>query len=58
MNQENMLKIIDVQNEQWCEQMMHLLENDYYEEADALYLEYVVNGEEPEKFSWIMLQHE
>jgi N-acyl-L-homoserine lactone synthetase len=55
MNQENMIKIIDIQNEQWCEQMTYLVENDQYDDADALYLEYVVDGEEPEEFSWIML---
>jgi len=55
MNQENMIKIIDIQNEQWCERMEYLVENDQYDDADALYLEYVVDGEEPEEFSWIML---
>ncbi len=56
MNQENMVKIIDLQNEQWCERMTYLVENDHYDDADALYLEYVVDGEEPEEFSWIMLE--
>jgi hypothetical protein len=58
MNQENMIKIIDIQNEQWCEQMTYLVENDQYDDADALYLEYVVDGEEPEQFSWIMLMED
>jgi hypothetical protein len=58
MNQENMIKIIDIQNEQWCEQMTYLVENDQYDDADALYLEYVVDGEEPEEFSWIMLMED
>ena len=55
MSQENMIKIIDIQNEQWCEQMTRLVENDQYDDADALYLEYVVDGEEPEEFTWIAL---
>jgi hypothetical protein len=55
MNTENMIKIIDIQNEQWCEQMTYLVEKDQYEDAEALYLEYVIDGEEPEIFSWIML---
>lgn len=55
MNTENMIKIIDLQNEQWCERMTYLVENDQYDDADALYLEYVVDGEEPEEFSWIAL---
>jgi N-acyl-L-homoserine lactone synthetase len=58
MNQENMIKIIDIQNEQWCERMEYLVENDQYDDADALYLEYVVDGEEPEEFSWIMLMED
>jgi N-acyl-L-homoserine lactone synthetase len=55
MSQENMIRIIDIQNEQWCEQMTRLVENDQYDDADALYLEYVVDGEEPEEFTWIAL---
>ena len=55
MSQENMIKIIDIQNEQWCEQMTRLVENNQYDDADALYLEYVVDGEEPEEFTWIAL---
>ena len=58
MNQENMIKIIDIQNEQWCERMEYLVENDQYDDADALYLEYVVDGEKPEEFSWIMLMED
>lgn len=58
MSQENMLHIIDIQNEQWCEQMTRLVENDQYDDADALYLEYVVDGEEPEEFCWFMLEKE
>lgn len=55
MSQENMIQIIDTQNEQWCEQMARLIDNDQYEDAEALYLEYVVDGEEPEEFTWIAL---
>lgn len=58
MNQENMIKIIDIQNEQWCEQMTYLVESGQWDDADALYLEYVVDGEEPEQFSWIMLMED
>ena len=58
MSQENMIKIIDIQNEQWCEQMTRLVENDQYDDADALYLEYVVDGEEPEEFCWFMVEQE
>lgn len=58
MSQENMIRIIDIQNEQWCEQMTRLVENDQYDDADALYLEYVVDGEEPEEFCWFMLEKE
>lgn len=58
MSQENMLHIIDIQNEQWCEQMTRLVENDQYDDADALYLEYVVDGEEPEEFCWFMVEAE
>lgn len=58
MSQENMIRIIDIQNEQWCEQMTRLVENDQYDDADALYLEYVVDGEEPEEFCWFMLEQE
>lgn len=58
MSQENMIHIIDIQNEQWCEQMTRLVENDQYDDADSLYLEYVVDGEEPEEFCWFMLEKE
>lgn len=58
MSQENMIRIIDIQNEQWCEQMTRLVKNDQYDDADALYLEYVVDGEEPEEFCWFMLEKE
>jgi N-acyl-L-homoserine lactone synthetase len=58
MSQENMIRIIDIQNEQWCEQMTRLVENDQYDDADALYLEYVVDGEEPEEFCWFMVEQE
>jgi N-acyl-L-homoserine lactone synthetase len=56
MNTQNMVKIIDIQNEQWCEQMQNLIENDQYDDADSLYLEYVVNGEEPDEFSWFIVE--
>jgi hypothetical protein len=58
MNTENMIKIIDSQNEQWCERMTYLVSNDEFEDAESLYLEYVVDGEEPENFSWISLSPE
>lgn len=53
-----MLQIIDNQNEQWCQQMTYLMKNDEYENAESLYLEYVVNGEDPDEFSWIILETE
>lgn len=53
-----MLQIIDNQNEQWCQQMTHLMKNDEYENAESLYLEYVVNGEDPDEFSWFTLETE
>ena len=58
MKSEIMIQIIDTQNEQWCEQMARLIDNDQYEDAEALYLEYVVDGEEPEEFYWIILEEE
>jgi hypothetical protein len=58
MNKQNMLQIIDNQNEQWCQQMTYLMKNDEYENAESLYLEYVVNGEDPDEFSWIILETE
>lgn len=58
MNKQNMLQIIDNQNEQWCQQMEYLMKNDEYENAESLYLEYVVNGEDPDEFSWFTLETE
>lgn len=55
MNTETMNTIINIQNEQWCDQMMKLIENDQYEDAESLYLEYVVDDEEPEEFYWFQV---
>ena len=38
----------------WNHQMCYLVDKDRYDDADALYLEFVVDGEEPE--DWMFLE--
>ena len=38
----------------WNHQMCYLVDKDRYDDADALYLEFVVDGEEPEE--WMFLE--
>jgi hypothetical protein len=38
----------------WNHQMCYLVDKDCYDDADALYLEFVVDGQEPE--DWIFLE--
>lgn len=38
----------------WNHQMCYLVDKDRYDDADALYLEFVVDGEEPE--DWLFLE--
>ena len=39
--------------EHFCQQLTDLFENDLYDEAHSLYLEFVVDGEEPEGWFFI-----
>ena len=34
----------------WNNRMCELVSNNYFDDADALYLEFVVDGEEPEEY--------
>lgn len=38
----------------WNHQMCYLVDKDRYDDADSLYLEFVVDGEEPE--DWMFLE--
>jgi hypothetical protein len=38
----------------WNHQMCYLVDKDRYDDADALYLEFVVDGQEPE--DWMFLE--
>ncbi len=38
----------------WNHQMCYLVDKDRYDDADALYLEFVVDGEEPDE--WMFME--
>ena len=38
----------------WNHQMCYLVDKDRYDDADALYLEFVVDGEEPD--DWMFME--
>jgi hypothetical protein len=38
----------------WNHQMRYLVDKDRYDDADALYLEFVVDGEEPD--DWMFME--
>ena len=38
----------------WNHQMCYLVDKDLYDDADALYLEFVVDGEEPD--DWMFME--
>jgi hypothetical protein len=47
--------IIDQIESYWCERMTVLVENNQIEDSDSLYLEFVVDGEEPNE--WVMTDY-
>lgn len=47
-------QILSEIEDHWNHQMCYLVDKDRYDDADALYLEFVVDGEEPE--DWMFLE--
>ncbi len=45
--------MIEQMEEFYCERMTHLIDEERYDDAHAIYEEFVVNDEEPEDFLYI-----
>jgi len=45
--------MIEQMEEFYCERMTHLIDEEQYDDAHAIYEEFVVNDEEPEEFLYI-----
>ena len=57
MNQINASRehVIDAIEKHYQSQITHLIDNELFGDADALFLEYVVGGEEPKEWTFVEL---
>ena len=46
---------IDAIEKHYQSQIAHLIDNELFDDADALFLEYVVDGEEPKEWTFVEL---